>query len=299
MKINIKAIAIIIIAAVIGYSSCKKPQYSFGQLSSPSDLKLTLVVDSADAANPGGMGSGKVKITLASNNTITYRVDIGDGRTMVLGAGTTTIKYNTPGTNEYTVTVNAVGPGGSTSSISKKVSVFVLFAIPPEMLANITGGSSKVWVTDRTNPGHVGVGPADGFTPSYYAAAPNERAECLYDDEITFIKNPNNTVSMSINNKGQSFFIAGATAFYGKSGGDNCYDFDVAGTRNLTFMNATSGSNASNSTGFQFVVPGNGLINFGTGGNTYEILSLSSTQIFLRNIGIDGLAWYQKLKVKP
>lgn len=299
MKINIKAIAIIIIAAVIGYSSCKKPEYSFGQLTSPSDLKLTVVVDSADAANPAGMGSGKVKITLASNNTITYRVDLGDGRTQVMGAGTTTVKYNNPGTNDYTITVNAVGTGGSTSTISKKVTVFVAFVIPADILNNLTGGSSKVWVTDRTNPGHVGVGPADGFTPSYYAAAPNERAECLYDDEITFIKNANNTVSMSINNKGQSFFIAAASTFYGKSGGDNCYDIDVSGVRNLSFMNATSGSNSSNSTGYQFLVPGNGLINFGTGGNTYEILSLTSTQITLRNIGIDGLAWYQKLKVKP
>jgi hypothetical protein len=166
-------------------------------------------------------------------------------------------------------------------------------------LQNLTNGSSQVWVTDRTTPGHVGVGPADGFTPSYYAAAPNERAECLYDDEITFTKNANNTVSMSINNKGQSFFIGAATAFYGKSGGDNCYDIDVSGTRNLTFMDATSASTSANSTRIQFVVPGNGLINFGTGGNTYEILSLTSTQIFLRNIGIDGLAWYQKLKVKP
>ena len=46
------------------------------------------------------------------------------------------------------------------------------------------------------------------------------------------------------------------------------------------------------------MVPGNGIINFGTGGNTYEILSLSAGGIQLRNIGIDGNAWYQILKVK-
>ncbi len=49
----------------------------------------------------------------------------------------------------------------------------------------------------------------------------------------------------------------------------------------------------------QFMVPGNGIINFGTGGTIYEILSISQHNIHLRNIGIDGNSWYQKLKVKP
>jgi hypothetical protein len=299
MKINIKSIAIIIIAAVIGYTSCKKPQYPFGPLNTPSDLTLNAAIDGKNDANPAGGGTGKVTITTTASKAISYKIDFGDGNTQIVPSGTITYKYNNPGTFDYTITVNAIGTGGTTSTISKKISVFVAFDIPAEILQNLTNGSSQVWVTDRTTPGHVGVGPADGFTPSYYAAAPNERAECLYDDEITFTKNANNTVSMSINNKGQSFFIGAATAFYGKSGGDNCYDIDVSGTRNLTFMDATSASTSANSTRIQFVVPGNGLINFGTGGNTYEILSLTSTQIFLRNIGIDGLAWYQKLKVKP
>ena len=97
---------------------------------------------------------------------------------------------------------------------------------------------------------------------------------------------------------GQSFVIGAATSFYGQSGGDGCYGIALNGARQLTFMNATSGSTTANSTGIQFMVPGNGLLNFGTGGNTYEILSISSTTISLRNIGIDGNAWYQKLKVK-
>jgi hypothetical protein len=299
MKINIKAIAIIIIAAVIGYTSCKKPQYSFGPLNTPTDLTLNVAIEGKNDANPAGGGTGKVTITTTASKAISYKIDFGDGNTQIVPSGTITYKYSNPGTFDYTITVNAIGTGGTTSTISKKISVFVAFDIPAEILQNLTNGSSLIWVTDRTTPGHVGVGPADGFTPSYYAAAPNERAECLYDDEITFTKNANNTVSMSINNKGQSFFIAAATAFYGKAGGDNCYDIDVSGTRNLTFMDATSASTSANSTRIQFVVPGNGLINFGTGGNTYEILSLTPTQIFLRNIGIDGLAWYQKLKVKP
>ena len=63
-------------------------------------------------------------------------------------------------------------------------------------------------------------------------------------------------------------------------------------------MNATSGSTTANSTRIQFVVPGNGLINFGTGGTAYEIMAYTDNTITLRNIGIDKLAWYQKLQVK-
>jgi hypothetical protein len=103
---------------------------------------------------------------------------------------------------------------------------------------------------------------------------------------------------MTINNKGQSFSIGAASAFYGFSGGDACFNIVTTGTKKLAFMDATSASTPSISTRIQFMVPGNGIINFGTGGTTYEILSASATEIHLRNIGADGNSWYQKLKAK-
>jgi hypothetical protein len=103
---------------------------------------------------------------------------------------------------------------------------------------------------------------------------------------------------MTINNKGASFSIGAATSFYGFGGGDGCYAINTGGTRKLAFSSATTGSTSSNSTTIQFAVPGNGIINFGTGGTTYEILAFTATTISLRNIGADGNAWYQKLKVK-
>jgi hypothetical protein len=92
--------------------------------------------------------------------------------------------------------------------------------------------------------------------------------------------------------------IGAATAGYGLSGGDGCYTITTLGTKKLGFAPATSGSTTANSTGVQFAVPGNGIINFATGGKTYEIISISATNVFLRNIGSDGNAWYQKLKIK-
>jgi len=298
MKFNIKLIAIFFAAAAIVYSSCTKQKYQFGSIKTPADLKLTATITGADAANPAGSGAGTVAIAVTASNAITYNIDFGDGNKQIVSSGVITYKYNNPGTFDYTITVNAVGTGGVTSTISKKITVYVAYTIPPAIVSGLTGGSSRTWVTDRTAPGHVGVGPTNTFTPDYYAASPNQRADCLYDDEITFTKDTNGNIIMTIDNKGQSFVIAASTAHYGVSGGDNCYAIDETGAKKLVFMDASSGSNSGNSTMVQFVVPGNGLINFGTGGNTYEILSISDTNISLRNIGIDGLAWYQKLKVK-
>lgn len=297
MKINIKAILVLCLATIIVVIGCKKEKYSFGNIVNPTDVTVTTAIDGVNAANPNGGGSGKVTITTAGTGAISYKVDYGDGVTEIIPAGEKVHKYSAPGTFDYTLTVTAIGTGGTTSTTSKKITVFVSFEIPANITQNLTNGASRIWVIDRLAPGHVGVGPADGFTPSYYAADPNQRAECLYDDEITFTKDGAG-INMNINNKGQSFFTAAATAAYGKAGGDNCYDIDVAGTKKLAFMDATSASTSANSTRIQFVVPGNGLIAFGTGGTTYEIMALSETSLTIRSIGSDGLAWYQKFKVK-
>ncbi|MEO6499176.1 MAG: PKD domain-containing protein [Mucilaginibacter sp.] len=301
MKINIKSIAFVLIAAMLSVSSCKKNKYTFGELKTPTDVKLTTVVTGVNEANPNGNGKGEVTITVASTNGFTYKVDFGDGKTKVVAPGTFTYKYTNPGTFDYIVTVSAIGTGGTTSVTSNKITVFVAFEIPVFIVEALTGGAgkSKIWVTDRLTPGHVGVGPPDTYFPGYYEATPNQRAECLYDDEITFAADANNNITMTIDNKGQSFFTAAATAFYGTTGGDDCYSIDIAAPRKLSFMDATSASTPDVSTRVQFSVPGNGLINFGTGGTEYEILSITENTIHLRNIGQDGLAWYQKLKVKP
>ena len=301
MTTNIKSL-LFIFATVIGFAACKKTDYTFGDLKTPTNLALVATVAGVDATNPNGNGTGAVVITGSAANTITYKIDFGDGKIpKLVPSGTINYKYSTPGTTEYTVTVNAIGTGGTTSTISKKIKVFVAFEIPAAIVQFLTNGSSKTWVTDKDAGGHFGVGAADGFTPNYYSADPNSRQPCAYDDEISFIKDAASNVakiSMSIDNKGQSFSIGAASAFYGFSGGDNCFDISTVGAKKLSFMNATSASTNDNSTRIQFEVPGNGIINFGTGGTTYEILSVSATNINLRNIGIDGNAWYQKLKAK-
>ena len=279
--------------------SCQKTEYNFGELKNPTDLTLTAVVAGVDASNPNGNGTGQVTITATSKGALTYQVDFGDGVTRVVPSGALTYKYTNPGTSTYTITVNAVGTGGSLSTISKRITVYVAFTIPSDIVSALTGSGSKVWVTDKDAPGHFGVGPNTEFSPIWYAAAPNTREACAYDDEITFSKDAAGRIFMNVDNKGSSFSIGAATAFYGFSGGDGCYPMSTGGNKLLAFMNATTGSTAAVSTQIQFNVPGNGIINFGTGGTSYEILSITSTSLHLRNIGADNNSWYQKLKPKP
>lgn len=299
MITTIKSAGILVLAAMITFSSCKKQEYTLGDIKTPSGLTLTTAIAGVDVANPNGNGTGNVTITAAASDALTYNIDFGDGVTRVVPSGTLTYKYTNPGTYSYTITVNAIGTAGVTTTISKRITVFVAFEIPANIIANLTNGSSRIWITDRDATGHFGVGPADQFAPIWYAAPPNTREACAYDDEITFSKDNLNRISMTIDNKGTSFSIGAASGFYGFSGGDNCYAINTGGTRMLAFMDATSASTPANSTRIQFTVPGNGIINFGTGGTTYEILSLTATEMHLRNIGIDGNSWYQKLKVKP
>ena len=296
MITNIKSTAIIFLAMLVGFSSCKKDKYSFGDIKTPTGLALTAVVAGVDATNQFGNGTGKVDITVTAANALSYKIDFGDGTAaQLVPTGVIQYRYGNPGTTTYTITVNAIGTAGVISTISKQVKVFVNFVIPADILQNQTNGSSKVWQTDHDAPGHFGVGAADQFVPNYYSATPNSREACAYDDDITFSKDANDNVKMSIDNKGASFSIAAATAFYGFAGGDGCYAINTGGIRPLIFMNSTTNSTPAQSTRIQFTVPGNGIINFGTGGTSYEILSITNTQINLRNIGIDGNSWYQKL----
>jgi hypothetical protein len=295
---KIKSLILVFLITGITISSCKKTEYSFGDLVSPSDVVLTTTIAGATTATPNGNGTGKVSISTTANNAITYKIDFGDGVTKLVPSGSIEYQYLTPGTNEFTIVVNVIGTAGIISTSSKKVKVFVDFQIPTAIVTSLAGTSSKVWITDKAADGHFGVGPSDGFAPIWYSATPNSRDACVYDDEITISKDANNNLYINVDNKGQTFSLAASTAFYGVSGGDGCYNISTGGTKKLGFSNASSGSTAANSTQIQFSVPGNGIINFGTGGTTYEILAYTSTTVSLRNIGSDGNSWYQKLKVK-
>lgn len=281
------------------FVACEKAEYSFGDITAPTQLTLNTTVEGVDAANPNGNGTGKVQISAKADKALSYKIDFGDGTVQMIPGGSITYKYATPGINEYTITVSAIGTGGTVTNLSKKVKVFVAFEIPTAILQNLTGTGTKVWMCDKDSDGHFGVGPSDGFAPIWYAAPANSRSsDGFYDDEISFSKDATNQVSINVDNKGMTFILGAAVSFYGFSGAEGQYPLSTGGVRKLAFMDATSASTPAISTRIQFTAPGNGIVCIGMGSRTYEILELTATTMTLRTIGADGLAWYQKLKVK-
>jgi len=298
MKRNIKYWALLVGGVIATVVACKKTDYSFGKIKTPSNIVVTATVQGADAAHPAGDGSGNVSISVTATDALTYKVYFGNGDSVLTTTGSVKYTYTTLDTNTYIISVNAIGTGGAISTSTKQIRVLYVFAIPADVMTALTNNGSRVWVSAVRTAGHFGVGPTNTFTADWYKAQPNEKPACAYDDEITFTQTGPSSISMTVDNKGESFIIGAATSFYGQSGADNCYPVVTGGTKNLGFAKASTGSNASNSTGIQFTVPGNGIVDFGTGGATYEIISLANGMMTLRNIGSDGNAWYQILKVK-
>jgi hypothetical protein len=307
MKTIMKQISLFALAFMMLIGGCKKEEYSFGELKSPSALSLTTVLQGAATATPTGDGSGKVSITLAASNVINFKVDFGDGQTKMVSPGTFVHQYATPGTNEYTITVTANGTGGAISTFSKKITVLRLFDIPAAIMTGLTGGTSKVWIVARDTWGHLGVGPgpnqgaSETFWPSWYGAPndptdPGYRSSDQYDDELTFTKTGPNSISLELDNKGQTFIIPDYAAYYGLPGAMNV--LNTTGAKSLAFTDATSNTTSAISTRIQFMVPGHGLLSWGVGTSTYEIMEITATTLSVRSIGVDGNAWYQKFKVR-
>lgn len=299
----INQISLFAFVSLLFLAGCKKEEYSFGDLKTPSELVLTTAIQGATNAAPTGDGSGNVSITLAASDVISFKVDFGDGQSKILSPGTYVHKYSLPGTYDYTITANAIGTGGAMSTLTKKIKVLTLFDIPVDIMTNLTGGSAKIWIVDKDAPDHfgIGAGPTQGanetFWPNWYAAGPNSRTPAEYDDEITFTKAGANSISMVLDNKGQTFIVPDYKAYYGFSAGE-LQNFDTSGSKVLAFSNATSNTTSAISTRIQFIVPGHGLLSWGLGTKTYEIMEITSSTMSVRSIGVDGNAWYQKFKVK-
>jgi len=162
--ITIKRSFIALFLLTVVFSSCKKAEYTIGDIITPTGVTLTAVVVGTDAANPFGNGTGKVDITVTAANALTYKIDFGDGTApQLVPTGVIQYRYGNPGTAEYNITVNAIGTAGVMSTLTKKIKVFVNFQIPAAILQNLTNGSSKIWQTDHDAPGHFGVGAASEF----------------------------------------------------------------------------------------------------------------------------------------
>ena len=299
-----------VFAVFLASYSCTETNYTLGDLTAPSNIVITTTIVGATTANPNGDGSGDVKIAVTATNALSYKVDF-DASTpldlVYLPDGTTTKKYTTLGVNTYKITAVVYGKGGTSSSLTKDVTVRSDFTVDPAIASSLIGTGSKTWVVDKSVAGQMGVGPwsTSSVTPEWWAAGVNEKVaccNCFYTSTFTFAKNATTgSYTLQVTSPDGAFTKTGSlTTLPGipGSGDEGCYSYS-GGTSPFTFVPSSSGSAASApSTKTAILLAGNNtFIGYGAVQKEYEIMVISATYLYLRVQGTEtGNAWYLKLK---
>lgn len=315
MKKNINYFLGTFLVLLLTVSSCTKDSYSLGDLTAPSNIVVTAVPVGQDATHPDGDGSGDVKITITATNALGYKVDYdaSDAENwVVLPSNSVTKKFDAHlGVATYRITVVVFGPGGTTSVVTKEITVRYDYSPDPLIVTALTNDTSKTWAVDNSVAGHFGVGPWDptNTTPSWWAAGVDEKitdAPCLYSSRFTFAKvAATGTYTLTVATPDGAYTktgtLAGGLPGIPASGNEGCYTYG-GGTAAFTFGGSTSGVAASApSTNTSINLAGvNTFIGYGATQKEYEILTITPTEMYLRVQGTEtGNAWYLKLVPKP
>jgi hypothetical protein len=275
-------------------------------------------------ANPNGDGSGVVNINVKASEALAFKIGYNDvtnlstppemvsiASTLENGLRTSSVskKFTSLGLHTYRITVVAYGRGGTSSTLTKDIDVVSNFSPDPSIVANLTNGTSKSWIVDKSVPGHFGVGPWSGeVTPVWWSAGINEKESCcpcFYTATFTFVKNAaSNTYSLQVATPNGAFTKTGSNASIPgipASGDEGCYSY-AGGTSSFTFIPSSTGIAASTpSTQTSILLGGTTtFIGYGSLQKEYEIMVISSNYMYLRVQGTEtGNAWYLKLKPAP
>lgn len=318
MKTNIKYIFGVFFALLLAITTaCTEETYSLGDLKAPTNVVINVVLVGKDAAHPNGDGSGEVKISMTGDNVLGYKIDFDDKNEVkweYLPTGATSVKYDAvTGVNTYRVTVVASGAGGTSTNLTKDITVRYDFTADPVIVTNITNNASKTWIVDKSVAGHLGVGPWTGsVTPEWWAAGIDEKvtaAPCLYTSTFTFIKSvASGTYSLTVATPDGAFTKPGSWAGglpgisdLPTSTTDGCFAYS-GGTSAFLFAGATSKIPAATPS-TQTTIKLSGIdtyIGYGSTLKEYEIMVSTPTYMYLRAQGTEtGNAWYLKMIPKP
>ena len=69
----------IAILALLLMVNCSKDDYSFGDLTAPSNIQVAYEIIGASATAPDGDGTGMVKFTVKADDAISYKFNFNDG----------------------------------------------------------------------------------------------------------------------------------------------------------------------------------------------------------------------------
>lgn len=305
--INKLTIAVFILGT---FYACEKAEYSIGDLTAPSDIVINAEVVGKSDATPNGDGSGDVNFTITANDALSYKIDFdnSDALNLVyLPTGKTSRKYTKLGTNTYLVTAVVYGKGGTSSTVTKEVTVQSNFTPDASIIDNLTGGTSKTWTVDKSVAGHFGVGPWEdaSSSPAWWSASVNEKVaccNCFYTSTFKFSKIAGG-FTIDVNSPDGAFTKTGALAggLPGIPGGgdEGCYGGYTGGSNSFSFVPSSTGIPASTpSTKTAILLSGvNTFIGYGALGKEFEIMEITPTYMYLRAQGTEtGNAWYLKLK---
>lgn len=312
MKTKNNLIIIIGFFLILIFHGCQKDSYTLGDLVAPSNLVVNVDVFGKDTNNPNGDGSGDIKVTATAANALAYKVDFGstEARNFVaMKNGVYNYKYTTLGTKTYTVTVIAYGSGGTATTATKTITVKFDYQPSDFIVTNLTGGTSKTWIVDKSVAGHFGVGPwsgDDSSSPVWWQAGVNEKegcCNCFYTASFTFTKQGSSfTVQMNtpdgIFSKGTpNTTLSGIPPQVVENGSIKEFCYSHPGSiSQISFLPSASGIEESTKTSITLSNP-NTVIGYGSVKNEYEILVLTANYMYLRVQGTEaGNAWYLKMK---
>lgn len=280
-----------------------------GDLTGPANLVITTEVVGQNAANPNGDGSGNVNITISADNALTYKVGYDANSvsdySVIPSTGKVTKKFTSIGTNTYRITAIITGKGGTTSTVSKEVTVAFDYVFDQTIVTKLTGDASKSWVVDKSIPGHFGVGPWDptSVTPAWWSAGVNEKQASspgFYLAQFKFTKVSAKTFSLTVVTDSaftKTGDLANGLPGIPATGPEKCYPYP-GGTSAFSFVPAQSGIPAASTTTTAISLPGVlTFIGYGATKKEYEILSITANSLYLRVQGTEtGNAWYIKMK---
>jgi hypothetical protein len=295
------------------YVSCGEDTYEFGDLNAPTNIVINTEIVGASNDSPEGDGSGEVLISVTADNAFTYHIgyskidDFGNVSLAVLPGGMVSKKFTDPGINTYRITVVAFGKGGVSSNLTKDITIRSDYVPNPEVVTAITNDSSKTWVVNKDIPAHFGV---DDWTKTEYtsswwwSAGIEEKADCcncFYTATFTFVKNANDTYTLTVDAPDGAFTKTGALANVAgipATGDEGCYSEYTGGSSPFNFVPSASPISEATSTKVAIkLADNNTFIGYGAVQSEYEVLQATSDKLYLRVQGTEtGNAWYIVLK---
>ena len=275
------------------FTACEEDTYEFGDITTPTNLAVTVDVVGLDAENPNGDGSGVVNFNASAEGAITYKY-IFNGAEEMVASGVLEKSFYAVGVNSYDVTVVAYGTAGSPSSTTFTIEVLATYTPPADLVQALTGGNSKTWRVKSEVGQHFGLGPVGGLIPcEWYGAGPEDKVGTgTYDDRWTF--NSDGTLNHMTNGT-----IFGRSAqVYAELGNNGTGGEDGADVLNYEYADYSSNWNLTNPDQISINLTGNnGFFGYYTGGNhTYELWDYNENELYLKTVdGAGEFTWWMIL----